>query len=211
MRKLTIVVLVLLCQSFYSPQLKAQNTSTGGGTAGGDNAFGKGSLIVNPGVGFGYDYGYIGTFFPAIAVTVEDGLNANVGPGTLGIGGELGFKFGSYDYSFGDYSASYSETIIAARITYHWSPPSIPKLDLYGGIPIGFRIDHYSEWDDYVTGYDVYGYPVYGYKKVGATGVDPFFGLYLGAQYYFNNRIGVFGELGYNISALEIGVSFKLR
>ena len=36
------------------------------------------------------------------------------------------------------------------------------------------------------------------------------FSLYGGARYMFNEHVGAFAELGYNIAYLSIGVSFKL-
>lgn len=203
-------VLFIICVIFLSlpRQVRAQAAAA---TGPGNQSFGQGSFDINPGIGFGYDYGYLGTFYPAIIVSGDYGLNVSAGPGTIAIGGEVGFKYGTYSYTFGDYSASYSETYIAARGTYHWTPPGAPKVDLYGGIPLGFRIDHYSEWGSYVSGYDVYGYPIYGYHQISATGTDPLIGLFIGASYYVSSKIGIFAELGYNISILNIGVNIKLK
>jgi hypothetical protein len=198
MKKITITILII-CAGFSSSRLNAQNLFTGG------------SFTLNPGLGYGYDYGYLGTFYPAIGISGDYGLKVNAGPGTIGIGGIVGFKFGYYDYTYNNYTANYSETVLALRGTYHWTPPGAPKLDLYGGIPVGIRFDHYSEWNNHITGYDINGNPIYSYYQVSATATYPFLGLFIGAAYYFNNRVGIFGELGYDVSIFTIGISFKLK
>lgn len=206
MKKATTLLLII-SSIFLSIQSQAQ--APAGGSSG--SAFGPSNFILNPGFGIGYSYGYLGTFYPAIIVSGDYGLKVSAGPGTIGIGGELGFKYGTYAYDFGGYSASYSETYIAVRGSYHWTPPGAPKVDLYGGIPVGVRLDHYSEYTEVVTGYDVYGDPIYGYGKISATATEPLIGLYFGASYYFSDKIGVFGQFGYDISILTVGLNIKLK
>ncbi len=200
MKKLTPIFLII-CGSFLSLQSHAQTSQE----------FNPGTLLLNPGIGYGINYGYGGTFFPSISVALDDGLKVNAGPGTIGIGGIIGFKFGSYgfysNYTNVNYSNSYSETVIAVRGTYHWTPPGAANVDLYAGIPIGIRLDHYTEYNPY---YDSYlGYYVPG--ETSGTVVYPFIGLFIGASYYFSNNVGVFAELGYDVSAFTVGLNFKLK
>jgi len=206
--KKTLAIIVFIFASFTSLNSFGQAT-----TSSSNPAFGPGNFILNPGIGFGYSYGYLGSFLPAIGLSGDYGLKVSAGPGTIGVGGVVAFKFGSYDYGYYgyDYSAHYSETIIAVRASYHWTPPGVDKLDLYAGIPLGVRLDHYSEYDPIVTGYDVYGNPIYKYENVSGTATYPFLGLYVGASYYFSSRVGVFAEVGYAVSAITIGLNFKLK
>ena len=190
--KKTLAIIVFIFASFTSLNSFGQAT-----TSSSNPAFGPGNFILNPGIGFGYSYGYLGSFLPAIGLSGDYGLKVSAGPGTIGVGGVVAFKFGSYDYS-----AHYSETIIAVRASYHWTPPGVDKLDLYAGIPLGVR-DHYSEYD-----YDPY---YQRYDPISGTATYPFLGLYVGASYYFSSRVGVFAEVGYAVSAITIGLNFKLK
>ena len=95
---------------------------------GGDAPFAKGSKTIGLSIGAGVDYGY-GTYYggnysnhPAIAVSYDQGIIDNVGPGNIGIGGVIGFKTATYKYSYyyvntGNltYKDTYTNFIIGVR------------------------------------------------------------------------------------------------
>ena len=76
----------------------------------------------------------------------------------------------------------------------------IDKMDVYAGVGGAFHIitDTYSTDNPFD--------PTYGYKKQSISGGPSLFG---GIRYYFNNNIGVYAEVGYDISALNGGFVFK--
>ena len=108
---------------------------------------------------------------------------------------EVGFSFFSYHFGNG-YHESWVNYMFWARSTYHYGW-KVPWLDTYGGIPLGIWFSAHS--------YDNYA----GYK--GYSPVFPYLGLFLGTSYFFNDHIGLNGELGYNVTYANIGVIYKLR
>ncbi|WP_165822092.1 hypothetical protein [Hymenobacter edaphi] len=166
-------------------------------SAAGNHDFGVGSTAANLGVGFGLGYGY-GLFSgvratPALSVSVERGILDNVGPGVIGIGGLVGYK--SYSWNSGGYKASWKNFIVAARGTYHYNILENPKLDTYAGLSLGVRVESYS------TNYDIYN------NNYG--GVALMSGVFLGGRYMLTDNLGAFGELGYDMSYLKLGLTAR--
>jgi hypothetical protein len=159
-----------------------------------ENPMDQGSWIINVGVGpgthvFGNGYG----FGPGFKVFFENGT-WQLGPGVLSLGGEIGFSF--FSYKFGDgYHESWVNFMFGARSAYHYGW-NVRGLDTYAGIPLGI-------------GFSVHSYDKYaGY--LGSTPVYPYLGIFVGSSYFFNDFIGINGELGYNVTYANLGVIFKL-
>ena len=88
------------------------------------------------------------------------------------------------------------------RGAYHFNEfVKIDKLDLYAGLMLGYNIasETFSSTDPSRTNIAYYGSSYGGFAY-------SFFG---GARYRFTDNIGVFGELGYGISILNIGLNIK--
>ena len=171
-------------------------------------AFDQGSNTIGLGVGFGLTYGYYGntTASPALSFIYDHGFFPEVGPGTIGIGGIIGYKTASYNYSSGGYKAKWTHTIVAVRGTYHFTglAEKNNKFDPYAGVMLGLRFNSYSDtYDDYY--YNLYGNHYYS----DYTTTNLVSGLFIGAKYNFAPAIGVFGELGYDISFARFGVNFN--
>jgi hypothetical protein len=173
-------------------------------------AFSESTKELNAGLGFGnsyYGYSYVTganyTQIPTIFLSYDQGTKIELGPGKIGIGGFLGFSSAKASYAYDNYEWSYSwkNTVIGGRGTYHY-PVANEKLDLYGGVSIGIWMQSYTYRD-----------------------TDPFWGgslnqnqkysnLYyagcVGARYLFTDKIGAFGELGWDIALLKLGVTVKL-
>ncbi len=163
-------------------------------------AFKNGDMVGNLGVGFGwYGYGYGTTSLPAFSLSLEKGIKdiENVGP--LSIGGIIGFKHASYNWA-SSYDWSWNDIIIAARGALHYDLFKVSKLDTYGGIALGVRIENES----YYT-YNLAGDVV----KAKANFTHGLFALYLGGRYYVSDNLAVFGELGYGLGYLTLGISYK--
>lgn len=160
--------------------------------------FGKGSTAVNLGVGLGLGYGYALSGLhstPAMSASFEYGIADNVGPGTIGVGAMVGYK--SYGWKSSGYKGTWSNIIVAARGTYHYDVFDNPKLDTYAGISLGVRHERYSD----NAGTDFY------YGKASSTYLTS--GLFVGGRYYFTDKIGAFGEVGYDMSLLKLGLTAR--
>lgn len=185
----------LLCTAFL---IQPTTTFASGGNA----PFSKGTKVLGISAGLGIDYDYYGGYYqtPAIAVTYDQGIIDNVGPGTIGLGGIVGMKLAQYNYGNG-YKANWANYIVAARGTYHLTllKNKIPKLDPYGGVTAGLRITEYKD-----TYYEHFGGNPHSYNSA-----YPVLGLFVGAGYKFNNHFGAFTELGYDISFWRIGLNMR--
>lgn len=165
--------------------------------------FSVGDKVVSAGIGLGSTL-YTGSGYkvgiPPIAITGEYGFKDDIGPGVIGIGGILGYNTTKYEYGWTGYSYSwkYTSIIIGARGTYHME--LVDELDTYGGIGLYFNSvsSKYTGDNTYVGNYSAVG------SKLG-------FSIFAGARYYFKDNLAVFGELGYSIAYLTLGVSMKLE
>ena len=189
MKKLFTLMLVMMAFCF-NQKLQAQ-------------VFTEGSNVINAGIGFGgiYSYGYTASFSPAINLSFEHGFK-QIGPGIVGIGlkyGHIGAKYhetsGSYNYDW-----KWSNNVPAIRVTYHPDFLAGDDWEVYGAADIGLWMwkETYSDndptWD-------------YNYNNSASTPVVYF---QVGGRYYFTNSIGVFAELGYDVTYFKGGLAINL-
>lgn len=147
----------------------------------------KGDVLLNAGIGLGYSY--FGGGVP-ILVGADFAVNDVITVGPY-------FGYTSYGYLS---SYRYTSIDIGARGSYHFSELfeiRNEKLDIYGGVALGYSITSSN-----------YDYGFYGYS-------DPYpdriqFGLHAGARYFFSEKVAGFGELGFGLATLAIGLTFKL-
>lgn len=145
------------------------------------DTFRKGTNALSLGVGVGTQ-SYVS--FPAVSATYEfsaaDGL---FDFGSIGIGGQLEYQ----GYKFGVLSGN--EFFLGTRAAFHYE--FVDRLDSYIGLQAGLR--NFS-----------------GRFYTDSAYTDFIFVGVLGARYFFNDTLAVFGELGTNISIFKVGVSFNL-
>ena len=181
--------LLLIAVSFSLTQLRAQEPT-----------FSKGDKALNLGFGFGNTL-YSGTYYksqiPPLSASFEVGVADNVidEKGVIGVGGYLGYS--SYKYEYSGWGWKYSNLILGARGSFHY--PLVDKLDTYTGLLLGYNISSSKEFGTIIPGYD------YSSSSGGTV-----FAWFLGARYYFKDNFGVMAELGYGITYLNLGVTFKL-
>ena len=174
------LLLILFVAVFSLSQLMAQ-----------ESTFNKGNKVINLGVGFGNSYygSYYTSQMPAISASFEIGVADNIlEKGSIGVGGYIAYSSAKYT----DYYKTYN-LIIGARGAFHY--PLVDKLDTYTGLIIGYNFFNYTYYDTY-SGADLSG-----------SGGE--FSWFAGARYYFSESFAVMGELGFGISVLTLGVSFK--
>lgn len=154
------------------------------------DVFNKGDKVVNLGIGIGTYLGYTGysnSLLP-ISGSFEYGIIDNLinGKAGIGVGGYMAYT--SWENKILS-NETVSDFILGARGSFHYQ--FVDKLDTYVGVMLGYDIVSYSHTDANLSG----------------SGVS--FSTYVGGRYYLTDNIAVFGELGYGIAALELGVSFK--
>jgi hypothetical protein len=166
----------------------------------------KGDVVLNLGIGFKSTLysqipGYTGTIPPvsgSVEFVFKDGIFD--GKGALGIGGQIaysGYKFEEV-YREEVYGFKYSNVIIGPRGYLHYN--FIPKLDTYGGIMFGYNFLSTKNIGDPSWVDDSFS------QKYGGT----IFSGFLGARYFFSDKIAGLIEFGTGISVFNVGLSFKL-
>jgi len=161
--------------------------------------FVKGTNIVSAGIGIGSSLGGFsyGSQTPALGLNYERGVWEVGGPGVISLGGYAGRK--SFKYSGPGYTQKWGYTIIGVRSAYHYNGINSDKFDVYGGIMLSYDILNYSYKDN--NGNNINAGGNYG-SAVGFT-------LYAGGRYFFSDNVAAFAELGYGVSYLTLGLSFK--
>lgn len=174
-------------------------------------SFKNGQNDVNIGIGFGNTLTYYGgaSVIPPLSISVDHGITD-----AISLGGYLAYtgahlslsgtewcnhNFGYYNYTD---TYSWSDFVIGFRGAYHFAKfIPVDKLDVYAGLMIGFDIEHSS----YSTTANC---PDHTYVNGVGTSAAVF-SAYGGARYRFNDKFGIFGELGYGIAILNLGLNIK--
>lgn len=161
------------------------------------------SIGISIGIPSMYDYGYT-TQSPAVMAHYEYGLSDKIGIGYIGFGGLLSIAGGKYDRQFlgEQLSNDFSQTIIGPRAAYHFDMVDLTgnkewnKLDVYGGAFIGLKFERkkYTDLDN---------------KTFKDNSTKLATDLFAGIRYAFTPNIGAFSELGFGVSYVSIGVSFR--
>ncbi|MCX6234341.1 MAG: hypothetical protein NT175_06390 [Bacteroidetes bacterium] len=167
-------------------------------------AFQKGNFVANLGVGFGwYGYGYGVSSLPAFSLSGEYGFLDIENVGTISLGGIIGYKHASYDYSWVGYADKWvwNDIIVAARGAIHPLFIKNDKVDIYGGIALGVRLQTWKYSNNFT------GTP----EKFTDNHTDGLFAFYVGGRYFFTDNLAAFGELGYGLGYFTIGLSYKIK
>ncbi|WP_183577343.1 outer membrane beta-barrel protein [Mucilaginibacter sp. X5P1] len=140
--------------------------------------------FLDPGVG-------LGTYYKGLpfGVSFEHGFTDDISAGAF-------VNYSSYNDN-GLYNYSLHLVYVGVRGSYHFAKllnVSNPKFDPYAGVSLGY----------YSASYNYAGNPL-----PGAYGSTVFLGVHAGARYMFSNSVGGFAEVGYGVSALQVGLSFK--
>ena len=173
------------------------------GHAGFSQVFEKNSQAINIDIGFGnvnYWGSYYSGFLPSISGSYEYGIvEIPMGSdltGVISVGGYLGASmafYGPYGYDSQDWRRT--NLIMAARGNYHFIFHD--QLDTYAGLALGIDLAGQKYIGD---GTDP------GIEEPSAA---PFGGVYAGARWYFTDNFAVNAEVGWLISVLNLGVTFK--
>jgi hypothetical protein len=160
--------------------------------------FSKNDKVINLGIGVPTYLGGNGysTRLPLISGSFDyglfDGLLDN--KASIGVGGYLSYTANRFEYTGGK-GYDFSYLIFGPRASFHYNP--VDNLDTYGGLMLGYNI----------VGSSVYGNADQSYKPVNGSGFIP--ALYVGVRYFLTDNIAGFAEVGYGVSLIEVGLSFK--
>ena len=157
--------------------------------------FQNGTTTVNAGIGLGTALGGLGKARPAISISLDHGFWDIGGPGVISLGGYIGNT--GYKYTDLGYTAKWNYVVVGVRGAYHYNGFEIPELDVYGGAMLGYNIVSYSADGAGAGLKNSYG------SGLGLSG-------FVGGRWFFNHNVGVYAELGYGVSVLSAGVTFKL-
>jgi hypothetical protein len=149
--------------------------------------------VVSVGAGFGgsaFMYSGSDATMPPVQLQVE--FPTQILDGKLGIGGLLGYAGSEYKVLGG--AVKYSYILFGGRGNYHFY--NTDNIDVYAGLTLGYNISS-AKWDGPGS-----------FTAASASGV--IWGGVIGGRYYFNEKIAANAELGYGISVLTVGLSFKL-
>ncbi len=149
--------------------------------------------------GHGYKHISIGP----IILAYEHGITDLLGIGRIGVGGAVAQSFYTsksyYTNQNYEYKSNRSRTSLALRAAYHFDF-GVEKMDVYAGVggALHFITDTYKTDNPFD--------PNYGYSRRSVSGGPSVFG---GIRYFLTKKFGLYGEAGYDISALNGGFVFK--
>lgn len=167
-------------------------------------SFTKESGIISAGIGLGSSlYSGTGSGRPAISANFEKGMWETGDFGVISLGGYIGNTGYKDTYRSGSYLSEYkwNYTIVGARSAFHYSQLNNDKFDVYGGLMLSYNIVSYKYTDN--DPYYDYDYGNSSSSGIGLTG-------YVGGRYNFSEKLAVYTELGYGVSTLSFGLSFRL-
>jgi hypothetical protein len=217
MKKIFYVFFILLILSNKETIAQNKKNNSSNSSSSGLGCFNETSKIINLGIGFGgssyYSYnkgiGYSYHSSPAFSLSYEQALSKKLGPGYLGVGGYLGYQsaylqYDNYYYNNTQYyyRHNWKYMLISARAAYHLDFFNKEKAELYFGAVAGFRYQSYS-YETNSTDPNRYD------NQLTNSSLNPSFSLFVGGRWYFAKQIALFGEAGFGISYLTLGLSFK--
>ncbi|RQP08251.1 hypothetical protein [Parapedobacter defluvii] len=157
--------------------------------------FQKRTTAANVGIGLGTTLGGLGTARPAVSVSLDHGFWDIGGPGAISLGGYIGNT--GYKYTDMGYTAKWNYVIVGVRGAYHYNGfTNLPDLDVYGGVMLGYNIVKYKAEGGGTDLANNYG------SGMGLSG-------FLGGRWFFGENLGAYAELGYGVSILAVGLTFK--
>ncbi len=158
--------------------------------------YNEGDNLLNVGIGLGSTFTTGDNTLPPLSASFEHGFSDKISAG-----GFLGYAGSKEELAtFGTtYTFKYSYLIFGARGSYNFY--NTDKIDAYGGVLLGYNVAN-SEVE--VSGAGG-GFVTPQAADVGGLA----YGFHVGARYYFNEKIGAYGELGYGIAILNIGLAAK--
>lgn len=148
----------------------------------------QGQSDINLGIGFA-PFGLNGSStVPPISVSYEYGIKENIS-----VGGYFGYT--ASESVAGAYTSKFTYMIIGARGSYHHQ--FVDNIDTYAGAMLGFNMANISYEPALPAGF----------PEPSAGGFT--YSVFIGGRYHFTDNLGAFAEIGYGISAINLGLTYK--
>lgn len=167
------------------------------------DVFSKGDVVLNLGIGLGnmvYNDSYTKKV-PPISLSGEYAVTGNLfnnGRGVVGLGAYIGYtgaKYRAFDNL--DAGWNFNNLILGVRGALHYQ--FVNRLDTYLGLFLGYNITMTNDYGSFPSG-----------LRPSAPAVGGFeFAFYVGARYYLTQRFAVFGEVGYGLATVNLGLAYK--
>lgn len=161
-----------------------------------NNGFHKGQSDMNLGIGF-VTFNLTGDVaVPPLSVSYEYGITDHIG-----LGAYVGYSASSYNYSTltGVVDApivDFTYSIFTVRGSYHFDLKD--DFDTYVGLMMGYNSAN-IDYDESEFGGSI--------PNFSAGGVV--YGFHAGGRYHFTKNLGAFLEIGYGVSAVNLGLTTK--
>lgn len=162
----------------------------------------EGNSMINLGIGLGSNFasgtGY-NTTIPPIEGTYEYMITENISVGVFA--GAYGSEYETnFDLAY-NFSSKFSYVHGGALGNYHFVNDD--KFNAYAGIKLGYVSVSTStdSNDDYLNEL---------LKTLDYTDSGIIYGVQLGGRYFISEKFAINAELGYGVSTLKIGVTFKI-
>lgn len=173
----------------------------------------KGDAMINLGLGMSSYYtsgsGFTASL-PPLEASYESILKDN-----FSVGGFLSYYGAKYENEL-----ETSGFIIDTKINYRYLSFGVlgnyhfvneDDFNVYAGVKLGYVSVKTKVTQDIDSSFDIPSSAIDdALTEAGATGSGILFGAHVGARYYLSESLALNAELGYGISLLKIGVSFKL-
>lgn len=160
--------------------------------------------LLSAGIGIGGVYGYNVSYtrsLPGMYIFFDHGIKTDLKKGLITLGGFWGYKYlhYHYDYPFNNYyyAITWNTFMLGVRSTFQFKIDEPFHIFIALMLGPGYVFYHQSSND-----------PDYKPKKYNSVYLDYSFSL--GGRYAFSDNVGLFFEVGYGISYLTVGASFKL-
>lgn len=185
-----IILLLIACTTALST-LQAQRSM-----------FNMGDKVISLGLGIGNTL-YIGgtgysTIVPPLSLSYEQAVAEDIfDRGVLGVIGSVGYTAYKFRYMVDpyDFGWNYHNIILGAGSLFHY--PLVERLDTYIGAMLAYNVTTIAEFGN--TGDNL------------ADSVGGFLiSAYIGGRYYFSDQVAAFVQLGYGVTYLTFGVSYRL-
>lgn len=128
--------------------------------------------------------------FPPPTVSLDYGITDEIS-----IGGYVNYTDVEYRMSNGDFIEQNKIIMIGARGLYHVD--LLPKLDTYGGLGLAYGSLKATAPEPFGGG------------TMASTSGDLYYQFIAGGRYRFTKNTGVFVELGYGVTVINLGLNIK--
>ncbi len=172
----------------------------------------KGESVASANIGLGNSAFPSMGALPPLSLEYEQGIVEGlfgVDGLDLGVGGVLSYTRAKQDMSahaaalgLNKVGYKYSDFVIAAKASFHYDFFDLEQLDTYAAIALGWEIASaktYGNWGAYSEYFNDLKYSAGGF----------FYGFSVGARWWFTESIAANLELGYGLSYLKVGVSYR--